>query len=122
MNIKIFTERFNRELAMSGFPDDFSEKTKAVSKVFGVNAHLAHAMIFGHMCPSQEQLHRIAEILEAETERLTWKNENTNSQQNDTEKPSSTPATAAPATPAPAQEQNATQMPPVSDDDDDLPF
>jgi hypothetical protein len=62
-------------------------------------------------------------ILEAETERLTWKNENTNSQQNDTEKPSSAPATAAPATPAPAQEQNATQIPPVSDDDDDdLPF
>lgn len=64
MNIKIFTERFNRELAISGFPDDFSEKTKAVSKVFGVNAHLAHAMIFGHMCPSQEQLNKIAEILE----------------------------------------------------------
>ena len=64
MNSKIFTERFNRELALSGFPDDFSEKTKAVCKVFGVNAHLAHAMIFGHLLPSQTQLNHIAEVLE----------------------------------------------------------
>jgi hypothetical protein len=64
MNSKIFTERFNRELALSGFPDDFSEKTKAVCKVFGVNAHLAHAMIFGHLLPSQAQLQHIAEVLE----------------------------------------------------------
>ena len=64
MNNKVFSERFNRELALSGFPDDVTEKTKAVCKVFGVNSHLAHAMIFGHLLPSQEQLNRIAEILE----------------------------------------------------------
>lgn len=64
MNTKVFSERFNRELALSGFPDDVADKTKAVCKVFGVNSHLAHAMIFGHLLPSQEQLHRIAEILE----------------------------------------------------------
>ena len=64
MNNKVFSERFNRELALSGFPDDVTEKTKAICKVFGVNSHLAHAMIFGHLLPSQEQLTRIAEILE----------------------------------------------------------
>ncbi len=64
MNNKVFSERFNRELALSGFPDDITDKTKAVCKVFGVNSHLAHAMIFGHLLPSQAQLDRIAEILE----------------------------------------------------------
>ena len=64
MNTKIFSERFNRELALSGFPEEVAEKTKAVCKVFGVNSHLAHAMIFGHLLPKQEQLNRIAEILE----------------------------------------------------------
>ena len=64
MNNKVFSERFNRELAISGFPEDVTDKTKAVCKVFGVNSHLAHAMIFGHLLPSQEQLNRIADVLE----------------------------------------------------------
>lgn len=64
MNSKVFSQRFNRELSMLGFPEDLAEKTKAVSKVFGVTRHLANAMIFGHMLPADEQLDRIAEILE----------------------------------------------------------
>jgi len=64
MNIKVFSQRFNRELSLLGFPDDLIEKTKAVSKVFGVTRHLANAMIFGHMLPPNDQLDKIAEILE----------------------------------------------------------
>lgn len=60
----MFSQRFNRELSFLGFPEDLSEKTKAVSKVFGVTRHLANAMIFGHMLPPLEQLDKIAEILE----------------------------------------------------------
>jgi hypothetical protein len=64
MNSKVFSQRFNRELAMNGFPDELAEKTKAVSKVFGVTRHLANAMIFGNIMPTLEQLDKIAEILE----------------------------------------------------------
>lgn len=64
MNRKIFSQRFNRELSLLGLPEDSAEKTKAVSKVFGVTRHLANAMIFGHTAPSEEQLERIAEVLE----------------------------------------------------------
>ncbi|CZP13570.1 Uncharacterised protein [Legionella pneumophila] len=64
MNSKVFSQRFNRELATLGFPEDLTEKTKAVSKVFGVTRHLANAMIFGHVLPDKEQLDKIAEILE----------------------------------------------------------
>lgn len=64
MNSKIFSQRFNRELSLLGFPEDLAEKTKAVSKVFGVTRHLANAMIFGHMLPPDDQLDKIAEILE----------------------------------------------------------
>jgi hypothetical protein len=64
MNSKVFSQRFNRELSMLGFPDDINEKTKAVSKVFGVTRHLANSMIFGHILPPGEQLDQIAEILE----------------------------------------------------------
>jgi len=64
MNNKVFSQRFNRELSMLGFPEDLTEKTKAVSKVFGVTRHLANAMLFGHLLPSIEQLDKIAEILE----------------------------------------------------------
>jgi hypothetical protein len=64
MNSKVFAQRFNRELSMLGLPDDLSEKTKAVSKVFGVTRHLANAMIFGHNLPSETQLDKIARILE----------------------------------------------------------
>jgi len=64
MNSKVFSQRFNRELSLLGFPDELNEKIKAVSKVFGVTRHLANAMIFGHLLPSAEQLDRIAEILE----------------------------------------------------------
>jgi len=64
MNSKTFSQRFNRELALNGFPDELTEKTKAVSKVFGVSRHLANAMLFGYNLPNIEQLNRIAEILE----------------------------------------------------------
>ncbi len=60
----MFSQRFNRELATLGFPEDLTEKTKAVSKVFNVTRHLANAMIFGHVLPGHEQLNNIAEILE----------------------------------------------------------
>lgn len=64
MNSKVFSQRFNRELASLGFPEELAEKTKAVAKVFGVTRHLANAMIFGHILPSGGQLDNIAEILE----------------------------------------------------------
>jgi uncharacterized protein with ACT and thioredoxin-like domain len=65
MNIKVFSQRFNREIALLGFPEEVIEKTKAVSKVFGVTRLLANSMIFGgHILPSVEQLDKIAQILE----------------------------------------------------------
>jgi len=64
MNCKVFSQRFNRELSLLGFPEDLAEKTKAVAKVFDVTRHLANAMIFGHILPAEEQLDKIAEILE----------------------------------------------------------
>ena len=64
MNSKIFSQRFNRELSLLGFPEELSEKTRAVSKVFGVTRHLANAMIFGYLLPSAEQLDKIAAVLE----------------------------------------------------------
>lgn len=64
MNSKVFAQRFNRELASLGFPDDLSEKTKAVSKVFDVTRHLANAFIFGHSLPNPNDLKKIAETLE----------------------------------------------------------
>lgn len=64
MNSKVFSQRFNRELSLLGFPEELTDKIKAVSKVFGVTRHLANAMIFGQSLPPFEQLDRIAEILE----------------------------------------------------------
>jgi hypothetical protein len=64
MNSKVFSQRFNRELAVLGFPEELAEKIKAVSKVFGVTRHLANSLIFGHVLPSRDQLNKIAEILE----------------------------------------------------------
>ncbi|MFI4919225.1 MAG: hypothetical protein ACHP65_06695 [Legionellales bacterium] len=64
MNSKVFSQRFNSELATLGFPDDITEKTKAISKVFGVSRHLANAMIFGQVLPSISQMDKIASILE----------------------------------------------------------
>ncbi|KTC73926.1 hypothetical protein Lbir_0982 [Legionella birminghamensis] len=64
MNSKVFSQRFNSELSLLGFPEELAEKIKAVSKVFGVTRHLANAMIFGHLLPSSEQLDKIAQILE----------------------------------------------------------
>lgn len=60
----MFSQRFNRELASLGFPEELSEKIKAVAKVFNVTRHLANAMIFGHMLPNKDQLDTISEILE----------------------------------------------------------
>jgi hypothetical protein len=64
MNSKVFSQRFNRELTTLGFPEELSEKIKAVSKVFDVSRHLANSLIFGHVLPSEEQLDKIAAILE----------------------------------------------------------
>lgn len=64
MNSKLFSQRFNRELSSFGLPEELTEKTKAVAKVFGVNRHVANAMLFGHILPPNELLDRIAEILE----------------------------------------------------------
>ena len=68
MNSKLLSERFNRELSTLGFPEDITEKTKAVIKMFGVRRHLANALIFGQMLPPDEQLEiiidKIAETLE----------------------------------------------------------
>lgn len=64
MNCKVFSQRFNRELSLLGFPEELTEKTKAVAKVFDVTRHLANAMIFGHVLPSNEQLDKIASVLE----------------------------------------------------------
>lgn len=64
MNSKVFSQRFNRELSTLGFPEELTEKTKAVSKVFDVTRHLANSMIFGHVLPDREKLDEIAEILE----------------------------------------------------------
>lgn len=64
MNVKTFSQRFNRELYAMELPDDLAEKTKAISKVFLVTRHMANAMIFGNIVPPQDQLERIAEILD----------------------------------------------------------
>jgi plasmid maintenance system antidote protein VapI len=64
MNTKIFSQRFNRELAALDFPEDLAEKIKAVAKVFGVSRHMANAMIFGQLLPSDEQITIIAQELE----------------------------------------------------------
>lgn len=64
MNSKVFSQRFNRELATLGFPEELLEKTKAVSKVFDISRHLANALIFGHVMPNAAELDKIAEILE----------------------------------------------------------
>ena len=65
MNSRVlFSQRFNRELNALEFPDELTEKTKAVSTVFGVSRHLANSFIFGHVLPSEEQLMKISEILE----------------------------------------------------------
>ncbi len=64
MNAKVFSQRFNRELATLGLPEELHDKTKAVAKVFGVTRHMANAMIFGHLTPNEEQLDNIASILE----------------------------------------------------------
>jgi hypothetical protein len=64
MNSKVFSQRFNRELALLGFPEELTEKTKAVSKVFKVTRHLANSFIFGYMLPNSNQLNEIAAILE----------------------------------------------------------
>ena len=64
MNSKVFSQRFNRELASLGFPEDLVEKTKAVAKVFDITRHLANSLIFGHASPNKEQLDKISEVLE----------------------------------------------------------
>lgn len=64
MNSKVFSQRFNRELATLGFPEELAEKIKAVSKVFEISRHLANSLIFGHVLPEERLLDRIAAIME----------------------------------------------------------
>lgn len=64
MNNKLFAQRFNRELSLLGFPDDLTEKTKAISKVFDINRHMANSLIFGNTLPSLDLLDKIASVLE----------------------------------------------------------
>jgi hypothetical protein len=64
MNTKVFSFRFNRELSLLGFPEELTEKTRAISEVFGVSRYLAKGMIYGWGLPSAEQLDKIAEVLE----------------------------------------------------------
>ena len=64
MNSKTFSQRFNRELALLDFPDELSEKIVAVSKVFEVKRHIANAMIFGQILPAEDQLIKMARILD----------------------------------------------------------
>ncbi|PJD92860.1 MAG: hypothetical protein CK424_04620 [Legionella sp.] len=61
---KVFSQRFNRELTGMDLPDDLNDKIKAIAKVFTVTRHMANAMIFGHMLPPEDQLDRIAEVLD----------------------------------------------------------
>ena len=75
MNSKVFAQRFNRELASLDFPEDLTEKVKAVAKVFGVTRHMANAMIFGQIMPSEEQMQAIAQTLEVCPEWLSGKTE-----------------------------------------------
>ncbi len=64
MSNKVFSQRFNQELATFELPGDFNDKIKAVSKIFGITRHLANSLIFGHVVPDHEQLDKIAKILE----------------------------------------------------------
>jgi hypothetical protein len=64
MSSKVFSERFNRELALIGLPDELTDKIKAVAKVFNISRHAANALIFGHQVPTSEQLDNIAEVLD----------------------------------------------------------
>lgn len=75
MNSKVFSQRFNREIAVLSLPDDLAEKTKAVSKVFGVTRHLANGMLFGYALPTEEQIEHIASILEVCPNWLSGKND-----------------------------------------------
>lgn len=75
MNSKVFAQRFNRELASLDFPEELTEKIKAVAKVFDVSRHMANAMIFGQIAPSEEQLNAIAQTLEVCPDWLSGKTE-----------------------------------------------
>lgn len=75
MNSKVFAQRFNRELASLDFPEELTEKIKAVAKVFNVSRHMANAMIFGQILPQEDLLNTIAQTLEVCPEWLSGKTE-----------------------------------------------
>lgn len=75
MSSKVFSQRFNRELSLLDFPEELTEKIKAVAKVFGVTRHMANAMIFGQLTPNDEQLNKISQILEVCPEWLSGRTE-----------------------------------------------
>jgi len=64
MNAKLFSQRFNREIACFGLPDDLAEKTKGIARVFGMSRHMAHSLLFGYNMPDDEWLDKIASTLE----------------------------------------------------------
>lgn len=64
MNSKVFSQRFNSEIAQWELPDDTNDKIQAVAKVFGVTRHLARAMMYNNLLPARDQLDRIAKVLE----------------------------------------------------------
>lgn len=82
MNSKVFAQRFNRELSTLDFPEELTEKVKAVAKVFGVSRHVANAMIFGQIIPSMDVLHKISQILEVCPDWLSGRTERRKSIEN----------------------------------------
>jgi hypothetical protein len=64
VNKKVFSQRFNSELALQGYPSELSEKKYAITKAFGVNSHVATSMIFGYELPNKEVLDTVSEVLE----------------------------------------------------------
>lgn len=64
MNAKQFSQRFNQEIRSLGLPDDLTDKTKAIAKVFGITRHMANSILFGHTMPELEDIDRIACTLE----------------------------------------------------------
>ena len=75
MSSKVFAQRFNRELSTLDFPEELTEKIKAVAKVFGVTRHMANSLIFGQILPAEELLNNIAQILEVCPEWLSGQTE-----------------------------------------------
>ncbi len=75
MTNKTFAERFNRELAQFGLPEEKNEKLRAMAKVFKISGYLANEFILGHSIPTDEQLEKIASVLDVCPQWLCGKTE-----------------------------------------------